>query len=346
MKNMRINKIEYKNKIFDNYSVIIDVRTPLEYIEDHIPKSVNFPVLSNIQRHEIGIQYKENSFLAKKIGAQLISANISNIISKIKFEKKEKVLIYCWRGGLRSLSLYLVLKQIGYDVYLLEGGYKSYRRFVVNFLEKVAPIYKYNQIMGITGVGKTLFLKELSKQYQVIDFEGLAKHKGSILGNIPKQTQPTQKYFETLIYEKLINFNLKKNIWVEAESIKVGKLNIPSLIWKSMPLGKNIKLISSLDERVNYILKDYKYFTSNPNLMSEALKVLKQIIPKEDFQNIELSLKKKDYFELVRSLIVYHYDKAYKKTRAENHSNIFKEIELKKINLTNIKKVIALNNFR
>ena len=346
MKNMRINKIEYKNKIYDNYSVIIDVRTPLEYIEDHIPKSVNFPVLSNIQRHEIGIQYKENSFLAKKIGAQLISANISNIISKIKFEKKEKVLIYCWRGGLRSLSLYLVLKQIGYDVYLLEGGYKSYRRFVVNFLEKVAPIYKYNQIMGITGVGKTLFLKELSKQYQVIDFEGLAKHKGSILGNIPKLKQPSQKYFETLIYEKLINFNLKKNIWVEAESIKVGKLNIPSLIWKSMPLGKNIKLISSLDERVNYILKDYKYFTSNPNLMSEALKVLKQIIPKEDFQNIELSLKKKDYFELVRSLIVYHYDKAYKKTRAENHSNIFKEIELKKINLTNIKKVIALNNFR
>ena len=346
MKNMRINKIEYKNKIFDNYSVIIDVRTPLEYIEDHIPKSVNFPVLSNIQRHEIGIQYKENSFLAKKIGAQLISANISNIISKIKFEKKEKVIIYCWRGGLRSLSLYLVLKQIGYDVYLLEGGYKSYRRFVVNFLEKAALNYKYNQIMGITGVGKTLFLKELSKQYQVIDFEGLAKHKGSILGNIPKLKQPSQKYFETLIYEKLINFNLKKNIWVEAESIKVGKLNIPSLIWKSMPLGKNIKLISSLDERVNYILKDYKYFTSNPNLMSEAMRVLKQIIPKENFQNIELSLKKKDYFELVRSLIVYHYDKAYKKTRAENHSNIFKEIELKKINLTNIKKVIALNNFR
>ena len=345
MKNMRINKIEYKNKIFDNYSVIIDVRTPLEYIEDHIPKSVNFPVLSNIQRHEIGIKYKENSFLAKKIGAQLISANISKLISKIKFEKKEKVLIYCWRGGLRSLSLYLVLKQIGYDVYLLEGGYKSYRRFVVSFLEKIAPIYKYNQIMGITGVGKTLFLKELSKQYQVIDFEGLAKHKGSILGNIPKLKQPSQKYFETLIYEKLINFNLKKNIWVEAESIKVGKLNIPSLIWKSMPLGKNIKLISSLDERVNYILKDYKYFTSNPNLMSEALKVLKQIIPKEDFQNIELSLKKKDFFELVRSLIVYHYDKAYKKTRAENYSNIFKEIELKKINLTNIKKVIALNNF-
>ena len=346
MKNMRINKIEYKNKIFDNYSVIIDVRTPLEYKEDHIPGSVNLAVLSNIQRHEIGIQYKENSFLAKKIGAQLISANISNIISKIKFEKKDKVLIYCWRGGLRSLSLYLVLKQIGYEVFLLDGGYKSYRKFVVNFLEKDAPNYNYNQIMGITGVGKTLFLKELSKQYQVIDFEGLAKHKGSILGNIPNQFQPTQKYFETLIYEKLRNFNLKKKIWVEAESIKVGKLNIPSLIWKSMPLGKNIKLVSSLDERINYILNDYKYFTSNPDLMIEALRVLKKIIPKEDYKNIELSLKKKDYYELVKSLIIHHYDKAYKKTRAENHSDISAEINLEKINLKNIKKVIALNNFR
>ncbi len=302
-------------------------------------------MLTNLQRHNIGIKYKENSFEAKKIGAQLISTNISKIISKLKFKKNDQILIYCWRGGLRSLSLYLVLKQIGYDVYLLDGGYKSYRKFVVNFLEKEAPKYKYNQIMGITGVGKTFFLKELSKLNQVIDFEGLAKHKGSILGNIPNKDQPTQKYFETLIYESLRNFNKKNNIWVEAESIKIGKLNIPSLIWKSMPLGKNIKLVSSLDERIKYILKDYKYFTSDPNLMKEALKVLKKIIPKEKFENIEKSLKKKDYYDFVKYLIIYHYDKAYQKTRAENDSFVSKEIELKKINLANIKKVISSNNF-
>ena len=342
---MRINKIPFKNKVLGDYNVIIDVRTPLEYEEDHIPKSVNFPVLTNKQRHQIGIKYKENSFLAKKIGAQLISNNISKIISKFNFIKDKKILIYCWRGGLRSLSLYLVLKQIGYDVSILEGGYKSYRKFVVSFLEKDAPKYKYNQIMGITGVGKTLFLKELSKKYQVIDLEGLARHKGSILGNIPKKFQPTQKYFETLIYEKLIHFHKKKNIWIEAESIKVGKLNVPSLIWKAMPLGKNIKLVSSLDERINYILKDYKYFTNDPDLMKEAIRVLRQIIPREDFQNIELSLKRKDYYDFVKSLIVYHYDKAYKKTRAENTSYIFKTIELKKINLSNVKKVISSYNF-
>jgi tRNA 2-selenouridine synthase len=345
MKNMRINKTVYKNTSQQEYNIIIDVRTPLEFKEDHIPNSINYPVLTNKQRHEIGIEYKENSFLAKKVGASIISSNISKIINKIKFDKKQKILIYCWRGGLRSLSLYLVLKQIGYDVTLLDGGYKNYRRFVVKFFETSCEKYKFNQIMGVTGVGKTLFIKELSKNYQVIDFEGLANHKGSILGNIPNKNQPSQKYFETLIYEKLNSFNSKKNIWVEAESIKVGKLSIPSKIWKNMPLGKNVKVISSLEERVRFILKDYKYFITTPTLMKEALKVLKKIIPKEEFLMIEENLKKEEYFQFVKSLIEYHYDRAYKKTRAESVSNIFNEIYLDKINVLNIKKAIKQNNY-
>ena len=148
-----------------------------------------------------------------------------------------------------------------------------------------------------------------------------------------------------MIYEKLNSFNSKKNIWVEAESIKVGKLSIPSKIWKNMPLGKNVKVISSLEERVRFILKDYKYFTNTPTLMKEALKVLKKIIPNEEFLTIEENLKKKEYFQFVKSLIKYHYDKAYKKTRAESVSNIFNEIYLDKINLLNIKKAIKQNNY-
>ena len=241
--------------------------------------------------------------------------------------------------------MYLVLKQIGYDVTLLEGGYKKYRGYVVDFFENNTDKFKFNQIMGVTGVGKTLFIKELSKKYQVIDFEGLAKHKGSILGNIPNTVQPSQKLFETLIYEKLHSFNSRKNIWVEAESIKVGKLSIPSKIWKNMPLGKNIKIKSELNERVNFILKDYKYFTNSPDLMKNALSVLKKIIPKEEFREIEINLKTKEYFQFVKSLIKYHYDRAYKKTRAENESNIYKEIYLDKINLNNIKKAIKESNY-
>ena len=254
-------------------------------------------------------------------------------------------MIYCWRGGLRSLSLYLVLKQIGYDVYLLDGGYKSFRKRVVEYLDKEAPKFKFNQIMGITGVGKTLFLKELSKTKQVIDFEGLANHKGSILGDIPNKPQPSQKFYETCIYQKLNDFNNKKDIWVEAESIKVGKLSIPSKIWKIMPLGKNVKLNATIDERTKYILKDYKYFTQNPDLMKKALEVLKRIIPKDDFINIEKSLKNQNYYDLVSNLIIFHYDKAYKKTRAENSTNIISTIDLKKITKKEIQKAIYSNKY-
>ena len=345
MKNMRINKVSYRDQIIRDYNVIIDVRTPSEYGEDHIPNSINYPVLSNKQRHEIGICYKENSFLAKKNGAELISFNISKIIKKIKFNKGNKVLIYCWRGGLRSLSLYLVLKQIGYDVYLLDGGYKSFRKRVVEYLDNEALKFKFNQIVGITGVGKTLFLRELSKIKQVIDFEGLANHKGSILGDIPNKAQPSQKFYETSIYKKLNEFNYKKDIWVEAESIKVGKLNIPSKIWKIMPLGKNIKLNATIEERTKYILRDYKYFTKNPDLMKKALEVLKRIIPKDDFINIEKSLKNQNYYDLVSNLIIFHYDKAYKKTRAENSTNIISTIDLKKITRKEIQKAINSNKY-
>ena len=236
-----------------------------------------------------------------------------------------------------------MLKQIGYDVYLLEGGYKSFRKRVVEYLDKEAPKFKFNQIMGITGVGKTLFLKELSKTKQVIDFEGLAKHKGSILGDIPNKTQPSQKFYETCIYQKLNEFNDKKDIWVEAESIKVGKLSIPSKVWKTMPLGKNIKLNATIEERTKYILKDYNYFTKNPELMKKALDVLKRIIPKDDFKNIEESLKNQNYYDLVSNLIIYHYDKAYKRTRAESSTNIISTIDLEKITKKEIQKAINLS---
>ena len=307
------NTKNYK-ELLNQGAIIIDVRTESEYKSGHIKNSINVPLKD--------LTYRIN-----------------------EFDKKDKVLIYCWRGGLRSLSLYLVLKQIGYDVYLLDGGYKSFRKRVVEYLDKEAPKFKFNQIMGITGVGKTLFLKELSKTKQVIDFEGLANHKGSILGDIPNKAQPSQKFYETCIYQKLNEFNDKKDIWVEAESIKVGKLSIPSKVWKTMPLGKNIKLNATIEERTKYILKDYNYFTKNPELMKKALDVLKRIIPKDDFKNIEESLKNQNYYDLVSNLIIYHYDKAYKKTRAENSTNIISTIDLEKITKKEIQKAINLSKY-
>ena len=319
------------------------MRSENEFADDHIPSSINLPVLNNKERTIIGTQYKENSFEARKQGAALINNNISKIIKKNLFEKKDKVLIYCWRGGLRSLSLYLVLKQIGFDVEILEDGYKSYRRHVVQFFEDEIEQFNFNQIKGVTGVGKTLFLKNLEKSTQVLDLEGIANHKGSILGDIPKFKQPNQKMFETKLFEKLESLNRKKKIWVEAESIKIGKLNIPSRLWKKMDEGISVKLKSTVDERVKFILKDYKYFTKEPELMSNAMLVLKKIIRKDDYRVIEENLKNGDYMSFVKSLINHHYDKAYKKTRSEMDDQNDNVIEIDKINNKNFLNIIKNN---
>jgi len=319
------------------------VRSENEFADDHIPSSINLPVLNNKERTIIGTQYKENSFEARKQGAALINNNISKIIKKDLFEKKDKVLIYCWRGGLRSLSLYLVLKQIGFDVEILEDGYKSYRRHVVQFFEDEIEQFNFNQIKGVTGVGKTLFLKILEKSTQVLDLEGIANHKGSILGDIPKFKQPNQKMFETKLFEKLESLNRKKKIWVEAESIKIGKLNIPSRLWKKMDEGISVKLKATVNERVKFILKDYKYFTKEPELMSNAMLVLKKIIRKDDYRVIEENLKNGDYMSFVKSLINHHYDKAYKKTRSEMDDQNDNVIEIDKINNKNFLNIIKNN---
>lgn len=343
MSNMRINRVTFNKNIFLNYTKIVDVRSENEFADDHIPSSINLPVLNNKERIIIGTQYKENSFEARKQGAALINNNISKIIKKDLFEKKDKVLIYCWRGGLRSLSLYLVLKQIGFDVEILEDGYKSYRRHVVQFFEDEIEQFNFNQIKGVTGVGKTLFLKNLEKSTQVLDLEGIANHKGSILGDIPKFKQPNQKMFETKLFEKLESLNRKKKIWVEAESIKIGKLNIPSRLWKKMDEGISVKLKATVNERVKFILKDYKYFTKEPELMSNAMLVLKKIIQKDDYRVIEENLENGDYMSFVKSLINHHYDKAYKKTRSEMDDQNDNVIEIDKINNKNFLNIIKNN---
>ena len=342
---MRINKISFSTDIFKYYNRILDVRSQNEYLEDKIPNSINVPVLNNKERVIIGLKYKENSFEARKHGASIINKNISKIINKNLITKKDKVLIYCWRGGLRSLSLYLVLKQIGYDVDILEGGYKSYRKFIVNFFDQKINKYIFNQIKGVTGVGKTLFLKTLNDRYQVLDLEGIAKHKGSILGDLPGKIQPSQKYFETLIFNKINNFNIKKVIWVESESIKIGKLSIPSRLWLRMDKGIKIKLESSIEERIKFILKDYKYFIKEPLLMEKAMKVLKKIIIKKDYKNIEKNLKNKDYRSFVENLITKHYDKAYKKTRSEIKNKNDKVIKIKQINKKEFLKIINESSY-
>ena len=257
--------MELKNCKFEsiskvNFDTIIDVRSPKEFTEDHIPNSINLPVLSDFEREVVGKIYIQNSqFEAKKIGAKYISENISKHLDGLLSNKNVnwKALIYCWRGGQRSKSLGIVLHEIGWDINILDGGYKSYRKNVVKNLYEDELFHNIFIISGYTGTGKTLMLQELSKKgAQVIDLEKLANHKGSIFGSQPNG-QPSQKRFESEIHNLLKSFKPKIPIFIESESSKIGYLKIPPALWKKMKSSPHFELSSNIVSRAKFLSTQY-----------------------------------------------------------------------------------------
>ena len=204
---------------------IIDVRSPAEFAEDHMPGAVNLPVLSDEERHLIGCLYKEDAFTAKKRGASLVARNIAAHLDD-HFASKPgnyQPLIYCWRGGSRSGSMAVVLAQIGWRVKLLAGGYKRFRGEVRGTIETISPALNLVALAGLTGVGKTALLHRLDLAgHQVLDLEGLANHRGSTLGAAGLGDQPSQKLFESRLAGELARFDTSKPVWIEAESSKVS----------------------------------------------------------------------------------------------------------------------------
>lgn len=335
-----IKKVDFNSDTLKEFNTIIDVRSPIEFEEDSIPLSKNLSVLNNSERDKVGKIYTENIFLARKIGAQLITKNISTILETISFKKSDKILIYCWRGGLRSLSLYLVLKKIGYDVSILNKGYKSFRSFVNDFFNKQVQSYNFNILSGLTGSGKTFFLEEARKKENVINLEMLAQHKGSLLGNIPNIEQPSQKKFETRIWHELSKIKSKNRIWVESESNKIGKLSIPKNLFDKMIVGNILKLSVTRSERTNFILKDYDYFVKNINLIQESILFLKKFLTKRDYLSLNNNLLMKEYDIFVRSLLEFHYDKLYEKRTYYQKKNEKSEIKIDSVSLENSIEII------
>ncbi len=205
---------------------IIDVRSPGEFAEDRLPGAVNLPVLDDAERAEVGTLYKKSPFEARELGARLISANISRIlvaIASLHSTEKRRFLIYCWRGGMRSRSLFTVMHLIGYQARLLAGGYQTYRRAVQSALYEVPIAARAIVIHGYTGSGKTAALLRLkADRFPVLDLEGAANHRGSLLGRMPGG-QPTQKDFESTIFQEIPGTG---DFIVEGESRKIGKLSI------------------------------------------------------------------------------------------------------------------------
>ena len=218
------------------YSAILDVRAPSEYEEDHIPYAVNLPVLNEEERVQVGSMYKGQPFHARRVGAALVSRNIASMLENFFHNKDPRTyrpLIYCWRGGQRSKAISHILSEIGFQCYFLEGGYKTYRKKVVQMLSEIPPQLKLILLGGHTGAGKTIILERMKKNGdQIIDLENLSNHRGSLLGHTngkKKLKQPSQKMFETYLVHALSCMDPSRTVWLEAESNKIGNVHVSNV---------------------------------------------------------------------------------------------------------------------
>ena len=338
--NFFIKKRVFNEQTMNQFSIIIDVRSPKEFGMDAIPTSVNCPVLNDKQREEVGKIYKEDKFKAKVVGSKYILSNIKKIVGNKNLNKKKNILIYCWRGGQRSLSLYLVLKSVGFNVEILHKGYKGYRNFINNFFNSRVLDYNFNILSGLTGSGKTFFLKKLSKFRPVLNLEEIAKHKGSALGDIPKKKQPSQKKFESEIWFSLFKTDIKKNIWVESESNRIGKLFLPNKLFYKMTKGKILNLIVPLSQRQQFILSDYNYLKKNNDQLEKSIQILKKFLINKDYQDLQNSFKDQKFDEIVLNLLQNHYDKIYSKRTHYKAVNNIVNLDVNTISANGFKKIL------
>ena len=305
------------------FDTIIDARSPSEYAEDHLPDAVNAPSLDDAERAEVGTLYKERgAFEAKRVGAPLVARNIARHIAERFADKPRtwKPLVYCWRGGGRSGSLVHVLRQVGWDAQRLEGGYKAFRRQVVTDLEAMPARFDFRVICGATGSGKSRLLEALEREgAQVLDLEMLAAHRGSVLGELPNASQPTQKSFETAIWTRLSGFEPTRPVFVESESKKVGNLRVPEALIARMRASPCIRLEATTDVRVALLMEDYAHFVADPAALAKRLALLQDLHGTERIAEWQAHLAANAWQPLVRDLLESHYDPAYRKSLFRNY---------------------------
>jgi len=309
------------------FDTLIDARSEDEFAEDHLPGAVNWPTLNNAQRHAIGTLYKQvNAFEAKKRGAAHAARNIAAHIDREVIDKPKdwKPLAYCWRGGKRSGSLSLILDQIGFRVTLVEGGYKAFRAAVVQDIERLVPLLNWRVVCGTTGSGKTRLLQALAKEgAQVLDLEALANHRSSVLGAIPGLAQPTQKRFDTLVWDTLRQFDPTRVVYVESESKKVGNVSVPASLIERMRESPCQNLVLSDDERVALLLEDYAFFVSDTEHFCDRLQVLAEFRGKAVVDAWQAQVRAGQVEPVVRELLIEHYDPVYLQSMRRN----FKQYE-------------------
>ncbi len=305
---------------FDQFDEIIDVRSEGEFAEDHIPGAINLPVLDNAERERIGTIYKQvSSFEAKRAGAALVSANIARHLGERLADRPRswKPLVYCWRGGGRSGALAHVLAQVGWRVGKLDGGYKAYRKYVIEELATLPGKFRWRVVCGMTGTGKSRLLRMLHAQgAQVLDLEELATHRGSVLGNLPDAPQPSQKMFESRVWHALRHLDPKRVVYVESESKKVGNLRVPEALIDTMWQSECTVIEADMEVRVALLKDEYAHFLDDAVLLNTQLDCLRQLHGNEVIDGWQAMARSGDWDRLTGELLVRHYDPAY--TRAIN----------------------------
>ncbi len=303
------------------FDEIIDVRSEDEFAEDHIPGAVNLPVLNNEERARIGTIYKQvSSFDAKKIGAALVSANIARHLQAHLQDRPRswRPLVYCWRGGGRSGAFAHVLTQIGWQVGRLDGGYKAYRRAVIDDLQTLPSHFQWRVVCGMTGTGKSRLLRALHEQgAQILDLEELAAHRGSVLGNLPDAPQPPQKLFDSRVWHALRQLDPGRPVFVESESKKIGSLRVPEALIAAMWQSACVVIEASMAVRVSLLQDEYAHFLGDAVLLNAQLDCLRPLHGSTTIDDWQALARNGAWDQLTEALLVRHYDPAY--TRAINN---------------------------
>lgn len=298
---------------------IIDVRSPAEFAEDHLPGAINLPVLDDAERVRVGTIYKQVSpFDARKLGAALVAANAARHLVGPLADRPGgwRPLVYCWRGGQRSGSFATILSQIGWRVELVAGGYKNWRRLVVERVQEIAVAAPVIVLDGNTGSAKTAILNRLAlRGHQVIDLEGLARHRGSLFGAMAGG-QPSQKYFEGRLALALEALDPARPLLVEAESSRIGEITVPKVMWQALCAAPRIRLEVPVAARGAYSARDYADVVADPARLEAILATLAKLHPAERIELWQAQAQAGDWAALAEGLMRDHYDPRYLKHRS------------------------------
>ncbi|WP_456395240.1 tRNA 2-selenouridine(34) synthase MnmH [Desulfurobacterium sp.] len=332
-----IKEIDVKQAIEKGFT-FVDVRTPEEFKEFHIPRSYNVPLFTVEEKKNISKIYRTKGEREARLKAvEIVSPRIPFIISQVERIKKrhENVVIYCWRGGLRSLAVATFCNLAGIFVFRLKGGYRAFRQFIFEDIQRILKNKKFYVIYGPTGCAKTCLLRNLARKgFPVIDLEGLAGHRGSVFGGIGLR-QPSQKMFDALLWAKLKRLSNEKFIIVEGESKKIGRLFIPEAFWKKMEHGIKIMVELPLKARVEYSMKDYRVGKYPSNVYLKPLERIRKYLLQEIYNEIESAINEENYRKAVELLMVYYYDKLYKRSMPEKY-----DIKISATNITELEERI------